>query len=344
MADSSSLTVNGSTAGGDIYQTDLAIRCDKRPGLEITRFYAPELYTVSTFGQGWHLLVPFQISLDNKEAVNFNGLSLPKTAIVADSITGQTEKLYFDATRYEVAGYVPDKPDGTITVGLFPLTDGTFRMVDKLGNEFQFDIYGRLTDMLLLGGHHIGYEYGTVRCELDEVSGHPCRIEMIEPDRTAIQNITLPNKIRMVNEEQETLARLVLENNPDSLLVRFRAEQPWYQDSANLLLLSDGSFLFDSGQETQIRFDRSGNFLSAEATVIKSMSCGGQKVEFKYKFAGNQFAIGDAFVQFGPSEQNKISYQYQNDGRLSRVCNPMHRNIRLAYDDSSKRVLTYIVD
>ena len=105
VASGRSLTLSGSTATGDTVQTDLALWHEYRdrgtvrqigdaeqdqwrlttPGLELVRFYDPDLETRARFGKGWHLLVPFALEADGDLR------SGPREVAVVNRLSGYRE-------------------------------------------------------------------------------------------------------------------------------------------------------------------------------------------------------------------------------------------------------------
>ena len=80
--------------------------------------------------------------------------------IVENRLSGEQEILEFSADRYAAVGYVPGDEESSSNVGLFLMADGSFRLADKIGSEYQFDQSGRMTAMIINNDYVVEYEYG----------------------------------------------------------------------------------------------------------------------------------------------------------------------------------------
>ena len=156
----SSLTC-GKDHRGLRYQTDFACRSTGQPGLELVRYFDPKRRDSSQFGRGWHLLIPYRVKPDGTATRQFLNAEIPERMVVENLLNGQPEVFAFSPDRYAAAGYVPDKIEASQVIGLFLMSNGSFRLADKLGNQFHFDPSGRMTDMFLSPSpeHHLQVEY-----------------------------------------------------------------------------------------------------------------------------------------------------------------------------------------
>ena len=165
LTEAQTLTLATGSASGTTYQTDLGLRVNGELGLELVRYFDPAYEGVATFGRGWHLMIPYRIRHYGNTKIPFLNASIPERMVVENLLTGWEEVLTFSEDHYSIAGYVPDRLETSNLVGLFLLSDASFRLADKLGNEFQFDQDGRMTELILPTGQetdpfHVQYTYG----------------------------------------------------------------------------------------------------------------------------------------------------------------------------------------
>ena len=153
------------TSGRDLhgirYQTDLALRSGNQPGLELVRYYDPRRNEGGAFGDGWHLLIPYRIFPAGEKTRPFLNAIIPAKMVVKNLLTGEEEGLTFSEDCYSIAGYVPEKVGASQVVGLFLMSDASYRLADKLGNQFWFDPSGHLTDMVFSEDYHVGIQFST---------------------------------------------------------------------------------------------------------------------------------------------------------------------------------------
>ena len=75
------------------------------------------------------------------------------------------------------------------------MADASFRLIDKLGNNFCFDGAGYITDMVFSEKHHVHY------CYLDSVTDAfdkaPYRVDVDGDERTQFTNLSIPRKMRV---------------------------------------------------------------------------------------------------------------------------------------------------
>ncbi len=162
-ADYSVLPQHSLTSGKDRrglrYQTDFALRGRGRPGLEVVRYFDPGRPEGGDFGHGWRLLIPYRVAREGAGTRPFLNVVVPEKMALENPLTGGREALTFSADRYAAAGWLPEKLAGSQVIGLFLMSDASFRLADKLGNEFWFDPAGNLTDLLFGEERRMHLEY-----------------------------------------------------------------------------------------------------------------------------------------------------------------------------------------
>jgi hypothetical protein len=290
--------------------------------LEVVRYFNPAYAGKTAFGKGWNLMVPYGIQPDGKSKVAFRGLSLPRRMSVLNKMTGDSEVFEFSADRYSMAGYVPVQTNSTQWVGLFLLTDASFRLVDKVGSEFAFDGAGRLTEMQLSEDHQMTFKYqdeGVVAFkkmpylmeEIEEAGkadfrGHPLS------KRVSVMNL--------VSKKAETFAF-----NPDGAIVGYVPELGEKSAYRFMAVLSDGSYRLEDRNANQIDFSEEGifrRFVYGETEpLVKSIASGRSVVSFSYTLGGEGRAlVSEARLSANGDRKNVgVRYVYDEDERLCDV-------------------------
>ena len=202
----------GRDSAGRRYQTDIALRRDDgQPGLELVRYYDPaERQNLGAFGDGWNLLVPYRVEPADRTYRSFRNARIPERMVVINLVTGQREQFSFSDSRYAIAGWVPEDAASSKLVGLFPLSDGSFRLADKFGANFAFDAAGQLTDMALSPAYQMHFDQVS-RLTAEDFVKPPYQLV---PDGTAtrqIDGISLPVRLRLQGPDGEEL--LVLQTD-----------------------------------------------------------------------------------------------------------------------------------
>lgn len=296
--------------------------CHYVSNLELVRYFNPDCQGNSQFGKGWHLLVPYQIEPAGQTKTEFLNILIPEKMAVKNLLTGEQEVLTFNEDHNSIAGYVPDKLQSSQIVGLFIMSDASYRLVDKLGNEFCFDPAGYLTDMSFSQDHRVHFEY--LHTFTEDFEQLPYQLEAVGEDQVEFLNILLPKTMvvkDLVNGSSEVLtfsdkpeiSGYVPENKENS---RFKI----------LILMSDGSFRLHDKKGNEIALSAAGDFkcfaVSPNYPIVKSVSAGLYKINFKYTIDNSgRVLIANANL----SEKGKVKplyavrYEYDSKGRLCRV-------------------------
>ncbi len=292
------------------YQTDL----------EVVRFFNPKRKTQGQFGQGWHLLIPYRIKPFGTAKRDFLNVRIPEKMAVENLISGKQEVLTFNTERYTAAGYVPEKIKSSQVVGLFIMTDASYRLVDKLGNEFCFDKAGYLTDMSFSRDHHIKIEYLDSFEDVFEKS--PCQIQLAGQERIQVLNVSVP-KVMVVKD--------LLNNSSEEFV--FTEEIGAYIPKKGvtsrfevLNLMLDASFRLHDKQGNVIAFRSDGRFasfaVSPDSRMVKSISAGPYKVDFNYT-VGSFSRVLIASAELSEDGESKplyaVEYDYDREGRLCKA-------------------------
>ncbi|MDW8038273.1 MAG: hypothetical protein RMI90_09555, partial [Thermoguttaceae bacterium] len=81
------------------YQTDLALRRQGKPALELVRYYNGRQQQVGHFGPGWDLLIPYRVAPANEKRRPFLNAIIPEQMVVENLLSGQKELLSFSTDR-----------------------------------------------------------------------------------------------------------------------------------------------------------------------------------------------------------------------------------------------------
>lgn len=271
------------------------------------------------FGDGWRLLIPYRLRPASNTPAK--GYRLPSKMEVVNLITDQREVLDFSTDTNQNIGYFPSTKSSSEFVGLFVLTDASFRLIDRIGCEFQFNSALNLTDMLFTEDHSIGIEYlektGTA------FEAPPYRIVPENPDdRATFQNVTLPKRMK-VTDAFNSVQTLEFDGKKSPI--------GWYplKDGASklkaLALMSDGSYVLADARGNEFSFDGGGNFtevlIGQNEPIVRALKMGKNRISFRYRLdpEGN-ILIAKAWVgqdEVGAKPLYVINYDYDSTGRLA---------------------------
>jgi hypothetical protein len=297
--------------------------------LELVRYFNPKQSGYGDFGEGWHLMIPYRIRPASHATKEWNGVLVPEQVTVQNLVTGDCETLTFSKDRYSVVGYVPEKVGTSQVVGLFLMTDASFRLADKLGNEFWFDPAGRLTDMAFSEQHRMHFEYADNFT--DQFDQPPYRVERASEERVEFQGVSLSKIMAVVDSLHGTREALVFD--PTGSVVGYVPRNQAKTRFQILAVLSDLSFRLVDKSGNEVAFGPDGKFkgmsLSADALVVKSIGVGPYTVNFGYtmgRFGSPLVAKARLSKQGAPGELYAVRYEYSDDGQLLRA-GPMENRV-----------------
>lgn len=290
--------------------------------LELVRYFNPNQRDCGEFGEGWHLMVPYRVCPAGQAKKELNGVLLPEQMAVQNLVTGDCETLTFSTDRYSVVGYVPDKVAKSQVVGLFVMSDRSFRLADKLGNEFWFDSAGRLTDMVFSEHHHTHFEYA--EGFKDPFDQAPYRVESAGQERVEFQGVSLPKTMAVVDNANNTKETLAFD--PNGTIVGYVPENQAKTRFQILALLSDLSFRLLDRNGSEVAFGPDGRFAglspSSDNPIVKSVRVGPYKVDFGYTVgpSGSPMIASARLSKEGALKTvYAVRYEYDNEGRLCRT-------------------------
>lgn len=313
--------VGGKDRRGREYQTDFALRRDGGPGLELVRWRDPRGRADGHFGTGWRLLVPYRVRPHGSARRRFLNAVIPQNMAVENLLTGEREVLTFRTDRYSLAGYVPDRAHASRLVGLFLMSNASYRLTDKLGNQFWFDPRGDLTDMIFSPQYHVHIEYEDGLSRAFETP--PYSVRPASQQRVSFLGVRIPEQMRITR-----LADGRSETLPFSGTGGVAEYAPAEGDRSAfrvLALTSGGRFLLVDKKGHRVLFDEGGRFValapSATGRMVRSVALGEQTVSFLYTVdASGAVRISAARLA---AEAGKtiavVRYEYDSRGGLLAV-------------------------
>ena len=331
MTRSENLTLSSTCVGGDVYQTDIAFRNGRRPGLELVRYYDPDHVGPVTFGRDWHLLVPYRVCSHDARYRPFRGARIPERMRVKNLLTGDEEVLDFNDTKYTAAGYVPVALKESTVIGLFLMSNGSFRLVDKLGSQFHFDSTGELVSMILTDDYTIRLRRSTKTHEVSWRERSAMRLVPGEADMADVGTVRLPRVLDLWEVDRRSTVAFELESNDARGYIRYRplAKRSPYD---RISVMTDGSFVLHEKKGRFFRFNPAGRLKEVGTRVIEEMRCGVQRVRFHYERSGFNFRIAraDILSQGATEPTHSVQYGYR-DGRLVEVIPSNDKARRIDY-------------
>ncbi len=112
---------------------------------------------------------PYRLEVAEKESVPFLNVLVPKRLAVAGGEEGSREELEFKS-KWGIGAYLPEREAG-MAKKMVLMTDGSFRLMDRRGNEIAFDPDGsfagvsvnrqrqRLIDSVVCGRQRVRFQY-----------------------------------------------------------------------------------------------------------------------------------------------------------------------------------------
>lgn len=290
--------------------------------LELVRYFNPRQRGCGDFGEGWRLMIPYRIHPADQAKKEFNNALVPERMTVQNLVTGDSETLTFSADRYSVAGYVPDNIGKSQVIGLFLMADTSFRLADKLGDEFWFDPAGRLTDMAFSDQYRTHVEYADDFT--DQFDQPPYRVERASEERVEVQRVPLPTTMAVVDNIRGTREAMVFD--PTGSIVGYVPRNQAKTRFQILAVLSDRSFRLLDKAGNEVAFGPDGSFkgmsLSSDTLVVRSIGVGPYKVDFGYTMAPSGsplVARARLSKQDAPGTLYAVRYEYDDENRLCRV-------------------------
>ena len=309
---------SGKDRRGIRYQTDVAFRNGDLPGLEMVRYFNPAQRTIGEFGDGWHLLIPYQIMPADSEKVEFRNVLVPKRMAFSNLLSGEKEILEFSKDRYSIVGWVPDSLQNSQVVGLFLMSDVSYRMADKIGNEFWFDQAGRLTDMRFSGELHYKIEYGIQRINSREME--EATFNITASGYQEFLNAFVPNQLSFKLGSSDAGETFTFSQDRYNIAgyIPDDEEKSRYKMAA---LMSDGSLRLVEKNGQEHNFDDTFVYEESQAEGIASYSLGDLQIRFEHEIRKGHALIVKAslFRQDSETPFLVLDYHYDRNGRLCQI-------------------------
>lgn len=292
--------------------------------LDLVRVFDPNRANQpGDFGDGWRLLVPYRLRPASKTAAK--GYSLPSKMEVVNLITDRREVLDFGETN-QMIGYFPatNSPSEFVAVLVLENAFGGlagFRLMDRIGCEFQFNSDLNLTELLFTEDHNISIEYLEKTGTAFETPPYQVLPENTD-DRVTFRNVTLPKRMKVTDAFG---AVQIMEFTEKESPVGWYPSQTKSSRLKALALMSDASYVLADAKGNEFAFDGGGHFTEArigqEEPIVRSLKMGKNRISFRYRLdpAGN-ILIAKAWVgqdEIGAKPLYVINYDYDSTGRLA---------------------------
>jgi len=293
--------------------------------LELVRYFNPKQQEEEEgeFGKGWHLLIPYKIQQSGDKITQFRGKVIPEKIALKNLFTGEKEILTFDTERYNYAGHVPKNLKSSQVVGLFLMTDASYRLEDKIGNKFLFNQAGNLTDMIFSEFHqyHIDYLYSFT----DAFEESPYRVKGYGEETVEFSDFIAPKRIKV--EDVIHGYSEVLVYTDEGNLIGYKPENKETSKYKILAPLTDTSFRLVDKAGNETSFDPIGKFdemnVSDKNLLVKTITQGNNKIKFNYTIDNSGKVIIAGANLYSGDETTRpryaINYNYDDDDRLYAV-------------------------
>ena len=295
--------------------------------LELVRWFNPRQQEVGPFGKGWSALIPYQLKVAGTNTVAYQSggatWKCPAKMIIKDLIAGTEETMLFNTNKYQCLAYVPEKPEKSLVVALYPRTDASFAFKDKLNNSFEFDPSLRLTNMRFSSENKLHIEY--VNELASGMEQPPFEVEPAGPERVSFHGQRYYRAMRLKNLAAGATNETLYFNTSR---FGYAAYVPAKADASSfkeLVAFTDESYQLVDRQKNEIHFNRQGEMdkllASSDRPLIASVSMGNQKIDFKYTAdpAGHLVVGTTRLVRNGIASSTVAKYEYDAEGRLSGV-------------------------
>jgi hypothetical protein len=319
---------SGKDFSGNRYQTDFALRQDGgHPGLELVRYYSPRNRAGGDFGQGWRLAIPYQVAAADDDTLQFRGVAIPQRMKLTNLFTGDEEVLSFSENcHHGLAGYVPEKVKASQVIGLFLMSNATFRLADKLGNQFHFDFKGRLMEMAFSGrpADRVFIDY--VQGGTDAFDRKPYAAEPTNGETVPFPGGAIPRQLKVTDLVHGTSEQFTFSADKKEIVGYVPDDEKASRFQFIAVLRNRGLQMLDKhGNEVVFAPDGKFNKVlpSREHPLLSSVAMGGRRVAFRYTIDGSgRILIGSATLPEDKPEAPPIQlvrYVQDDEGRLCRV-------------------------
>lgn len=309
--------------------------------LEVVRYYDARHPSEGEFGEGWHILIPYHLRPFGENTTHFLNLMVPMEITVQNLLSGDEERLIFDSESYTYPGYFPQIPEASEFVGLLFLANGSYRLIDKIGNQFTFDHNGYLGEMILGGQHRMNFKYAPSGF-IENFENRPYEVHFPNPDRVKFGTLDVLKEIQLNDIREGTKETFRFSNKWG-----FGGYVPIHGGKSNIkaaTIMNDGSLRFVDRQQNEILFGPDGSFLGYKSSTetfvpVISLSDGSHTVHFRYSLGNDSRPrITQTYYKAPGDSQDStrtVRYYYDNTGKLVRAKLETKGDARVAEDDLS---------
>jgi len=281
------------------FQTD-AVITGSGPVVELTRYYDSSRRNCGQFGNGWHLLIPYELELSSS-TFKYQSLDLPESITVKDMVSGEGELLEFSEADERV-GYFPS--DDSNYQAVYVLNDQSYILEDIRGSEFHFNSSGKLTVIDM--GEENRWAFGYHDDQVVSLWGIPRKLIFDWSSTVQAGPYLLPHEI-VVSDRPESEILMFTEDIEGDLGFFNEESDRW----AGLHVLANGYGLLEDKWGNEFLFDSHGKFLSVEinqndSSGIPDIHC----IRFVYD-------ENDYIIEAAVGGQGRVQYLQDNAGDLT---------------------------
>ena len=300
-----------------VLQTDAVLE-KVGAGVKLVRRYSPEDQNRGEFGPGWRVHTIYRLAPSRATRV-VQGEPMPEEVTLTDGVTGKEEVFRLETDTSGGSGYVP--PGVGDQRVIYPMVDGYYALMDGREHLCQFDQAGRLAVVTTARDVRYGYAYEGER--VASIWGVPVRLE----PGTENVKIDLDQGVIIMPKE------VTLDDRPGSVVFTFQETGivgPGYYpgDSRRwrgISIMANGFRLADQWGNIH-DFDGTGEWAASrvEARMKPGTESGCPAIVLGYDDGGHvtQAEVGD---------QGKLSYSYDEKGRLSAFSDLEGKTVQYRY-------------
>ncbi len=271
------------------------------PVAGMARFYNASSRDSGEFGNGWHLYIPYDISIPEKSR-NIQGVSIPDYISVKDKVRDSEEKFEYGTDKDGLIGYFPDSK-GSLK-GVYLLTDGAYCLKDNNDVNYYYGKDGRIE--VIEKGDDERWAYGFNGDRLTCLWTVPGKLNFDMTSVTQIGTVVIPLKLTVVDKpKSETL---LFKEQPDGKLGYFdESSGRW-----------DGAYIL---QSMEVRLDdKWGNsFFYNSAGIFEVADIDGDIAltgKLDPHCIGLEYGKNDKIAAAVIGEKGRIQYSQNNSGDL----------------------------
>jgi len=261
--------------------------------------------------------------------------------VLDNLVSGAREVLAFTEEGERGVGYVPENPVASQVVRLYLMSNASLGLTDKLGNQFQFDPFGELTDMAFSPdpNHQVHFEYASGF--IDAFDAAPYVVCPADRERVQFRGLRIPQRVKVTSS---------IDGSSEVLAFSDQGRIAGYvPDSERTSRYRLAALRTDTGVQLVDRFGNEARFnpnwsfegllLSGQSgKIVRSVCSAGHKVTFRYVLdpSGKLVISNAALAENHPlAEASQVMrYEHDDHGRLCRVTRCKRRSASSRIDGS----------